>query len=529
MSKHRQSDPLTHVSSRDQEDNSSHLYSGNLLPSDPADRAPNELLGWVALVALLAAFVAMSVQQTYSHEQLGVDEIYYFDYALKSPSMGIRIGEQVEYEAMSIAGCRGIELWPKEMIPECGDIQPDPSQLWQNGHNVAFQHTPVYFTLTAVGGEAIDRLPGVDDKLTAYRLVGAAWLISGMSLLWCALGLAGLNVLSRLALVSLLAAPPALIYTSASVHAGNSQLVGGALLLVALLLWEAKKCQWWLVPLASGLAVWLNLNNASAVGALVAYLVFRSWRDRRQKNDLILTASSSFFVAVISVTVWQLWQNHRSISDVGDLPIHLVTSGPSGFQWQQIDDEMRAVFTPFRDQWIQTWDLLTPLNGIADIGLVAMMAATLAVTVARSTSRYVVAGVFTAMIGMGVITTVSTYFAGYNYFLTPSRYGLALLPFAAIAIVPAIRKVTSARLMTYGLAIGMCVAVFYGVISEAKPALDVDVSYELRQTQYERQIDVQQRLIEDQEQLIGRQEELINLYRCQKKIDLELVLGGCEW
>lgn len=82
--------------------------------------------GRVVLVVLLAFFVVLSVWEVDSHPQLGVDEIYYYDYALKSPSLGIRIGEQVGTEAMTTAACRGIESWPQELIPECGDPPPPP-------------------------------------------------------------------------------------------------------------------------------------------------------------------------------------------------------------------------------------------------------------------------------------------------------------------------------------------------------------------------------------------------------------------
>ena len=490
----------------------------------------------VVLTVLLALFALLSIQQTSDHQPLGVDEIYYFDYALKSPSLGIRIGEQVGTEAMTTAGCRGIEIWPEEMIPECGDPRPDPNQLWQEGYNVTFQHPPAYFTLTAIGGEAMSRFPGVDNKLTAYRLMGVVWLLAGMWVLWYALGLIGLDTITRAALVCLLAAPPALVYTSASVHAGNTQLVGGGLLLTALMLWESGRWRWWSVPIAGGAVVWLNLNNASAVGALVAFLAYKAWRDRGQKNDLIITAVSSFAVAVASVIGWQSWQNHRKIADIQDLPIHQVTQGDSGFQWQQIDDELRAVFTPFRDHWIQTWDVLTPLSGIADIGLIVLLGATLAVTSVKATPRYLVAGVVTAMVGTGVVTMLSTYVAGYNYFqLTPSRYGFALLPFAAIAITPSLRHIALARMSVVVLAFAMSAAVAYGVVTGSTPTPDADLTEAVRQSQQVQTIDDQQQLIgeqeqliDDQQQLIGEKDSLINLYRCQTGIDIDLVPGGCE-
>lgn len=379
-------------------------------------------------------------------------------------------------------------------------------------------------------------LPGVDNKITAYRLVGVIWLVAGMALLWYALGLAALDTTSKAALVTLLGAPPAALYVSTSVHAGNAQLVGGAIVLVALLLWESKRWPWWSVPVASGIAVWLNFNNASAVGALVAYLAYRAWRYRGTENKLLITAGSSFAVTVASVIGWQVWQNHRKLADVQDLPIHQVIWGERGFQWQQIDDELRAVFTPFRDQWIPTWDVLTPLNGIADIGLLVLMGATLAVTAKRSSHRYFTAGVVTAMAGFGVVTMLSTYAAGYNYFqLTPARYGLALLPLAAVAIAPAVRRIALARLATAAVALATIGAIAYGIFASITPTPDTDVTETIRISQQEQSIidqkqliGEQDQLIEEQQELIGDKDDLLNQYRCQSGIDVHLVPGGCD-
>ncbi|MCQ3811921.1 MAG: hypothetical protein KTV68_15365 [Acidimicrobiia bacterium] len=372
-------------------------------------------------------------------------------------------------------------------------------------------------------------LPGVDNKLTAYRLVGAAWLVAGMALLWYALGLAKVGTMAKAALVALLGAPPAALYASTSVHAGNAQLVGGAIVLVALLLWESKRWPWWSVPVASGVAVWLNFNNASAVGAVVAYLAYRARKDRGQRRQLLLASASSFAVAVVSVIGWQAWQNHRKLADVEDLPIHQVIWGESGFQWQQIDDELRAVFTPFRDQWIPTYDVLTPLNGIADIGLLVLMGATLAVTARRSSHRYLTAGVVTAMAGFGVVTMLSTYAAGYNYFqLTPARYGLALLPLAAVAITPAVRRLALARLATPAVALATAGAVAYGIFASVTPTPDADVAETIRISQQEQTIANQQQLISEQEWLIEDTDDLLNHYRCQSGIDTHLVIEGCN-
>ena len=445
---------------------------------------------------------------------MGIDEVFYFDYALKSPSLGIRIGEQVGVESMTTAACRMIVDWQDRFIPECGDPHPNPDHLWQQGYNVAFQHPPAYFSITAIGAKVTRYLPWVESKLVAYRLVGAAWLMAGIALLWYALTVVGLGTVSKAAAVSLMAAPPMAIYSAAQIHAANTQLTGGGMVLVALVLWEAGRWRWWSVPAAATAAMWLNLNNASAVGAVVAYLIYRVWRERHLMSELLRMAASSFALAVASVAGWQLWQHYRKLADAHDLPIHQYTYGWPGFHWQQIHDELRAVLTPFRQQWLQTWEVLMPLSGVVDIFLMATMAGALAVTAHRPSHRYLVAGVFTAMIGTGVVTMLSTYFAGYNYWIrTPGRYGLALLPLAALAISPVLGKIVAARMAAVALAVAIMVAVFGGALTSASPPLERGQAELIKQKERELLLEERSDLIDKQEQFIQEQQELIRNLR----------------
>lgn len=55
------------------------------------------------LIGVLAVVVAIVVLQVRDHPKLSrVDELQHYDYALKAPSAGVRIGEQYGLEAMRV-------------------------------------------------------------------------------------------------------------------------------------------------------------------------------------------------------------------------------------------------------------------------------------------------------------------------------------------------------------------------------------------------------------------------------------------
>ena len=451
---------------------------------------------WAVLVGVLAVVVSIVALQVRDHPQFSrVDELQHYDYALKSPSAGVRIGEQYGLEAMRAVACRGIDLpgWAPgtPRLSECGDPLPDPTRSHSNGYNTAYLHTPAYYTATALVGEAVLRLPWVESSLVAYRLVGSAWLAAGLLLVWYALGLVNLGVWGRAALVGLLGVSPVVVHASALMNPDATAILGGALVLVALIKWETGKWPWWSMTAATALAVWLKPTNAAAAGVLAAYLVLRLWQERRNPladqlrqgdqfrqgaGQRVKAALSSALVTFAAVLGWRLWQSHRQLDEENDLPIH-ADERFDDFQWTSLDDQLRAVVTPFRDQWIPEGlprSVLAPLSGIADLGLLALLGAAVAVTAAKSAHRALVAGVFAAMAGMGVVTMVSFHLALGRDSLAPGRYGLAILPFAAVAVAPVVRRHLLAKLVITALACAIAGAMLYGVVWHGpKPAIAV--------------------------------------------------------
>lgn len=481
------------------------------------------------LVGVLVLVVGILALQVRDHPQLSlIDELQHFDYTLKSPSAGVRIGELYGTEAMKVVACRGIDVHGWEAgtpnLPVCGDSHPDPGLSPGHGINSAYQHSPLYYTLTSLLGEMVLLLPGVESPLVAYRLVGAVWLASGLALIWYALGLVGIGTVGRASVVGLLGVSPVVVHASAFVNPDAVALLGGGLLLLALLKWESGRWPWWSVAVASAVAVCLKLTNAFAVGVVLIYLALRIWQqwDTRRlpkaksaRRERLLVASVSAVVTLALVFFWRFWQDNRGLSEEKDLPIFTDLRFDS-FQWTLLDDQLRAVVTPFRDQWVPDVlprNLLVPLAGVSDVGLLVLLGAALALAAARSAHRALVGGVFGAMVGTGVVAMISFHISLGLHAVTPGRYGLAVLPFAAVAIAPVLRRHVLARVLIGALACITAVAMFYGVLlfSPQPDALEGE--------------QVDEGLGRDV--LIAEQETLLNLYRCQLGVDTQLVPGGC--
>ena len=372
---------------------------------------------------MLAAVAAIVALQLRDHPSLSpIDELQHLDYALKSPSAGVRVGERLGSDALQTVACRGID-WPgwevgSPLLPGCGDPQPEQSLAPEGWYNTAYLHTPVYYSATALVGEVVVSLGGggggrEQSPVTAYRLVGVLWLAAGLWLLWLALGMVHVGVWHRAAVVGLVGVSPVVVHGSAFLNPDATALLGGGLVLVALLKWESGRWPWWYLAVASAAAVWLKHTNAAAVGAVIVYLGIRLWQERHRlashqvrarARQQLQAASASGLAAIVSVLGWRLWQRYRQLGTESDLPIY-ANQRHDSFQWTSLDEKLRAALTPFRDQWIPSElprSVLAPLAGIADLGLLVLLGTALAVTAAKLAHRALVGGVVVSLVSVWV-------------------------------------------------------------------------------------------------------------------------------
>ena len=155
-------------------------------------------------------------------------------------------------------------------------------------------------------------------------------------------------------------------------------------------------------------------------------------------GERLKVAGASVGAAVAVVVAWRGWQNDRKLDEEHNLPLYLSERFDS-FRWESLGEQIRAVVTPFRDQWIPDVlprGALVPLGAMADIGLLVLLGAAVAFAAARSAHRALVGGVFAAMVGMGLLVMLTNYWTLSRDALAPGRYGLAIVPLAAVAVAP---------------------------------------------------------------------------------------------
>ena len=215
-----------------------------------------------------------------------------------------------------------------------------PDQFPNSGLNTASPHPPVYYTATALGGEAFEAVPGVDSPITGARLVGILWLGAAAVVLWYVLGSLGASSWIKALLIGLLAVSPTVLHESSIINPDTTALLGGALVLAAALRWDGGRAPSWLLPLAALVAVWLKFTNSVAVGAAVVYLAVRAWQRRDDlttrtiRNWSLMTVQRSSWT-VASIITWSAVQDAEATSMRSSCPLMPFTklTASNGSAW----------------------------------------------------------------------------------------------------------------------------------------------------------------------------------------------------
>ncbi|MXW59773.1 MAG: hypothetical protein F4124_12975 [Acidimicrobiia bacterium] len=437
----------------------------------------------MALAAVLVAVAVLVGLHVRDHPALShIDELQHADYTLKSPFHVPRHGDTIGQEAMEEAACRGIDyplrlsidalndwlhltgergvpqLSPDSIVqvqlPPCRSLLLSPDQFPNSGLNTASPHPPVYYTATALGGEAIEAVPGVDSPITGARLAGILWLGAAAMVLWYVLGSLGASSWIKTLLIGLLVVSPTVLHESSIINPDTTALLGGALVLAAALRWEGGRAPSWLLPLATLVAVWLKFTNSVAVGATVVYLAVRAWQRR---DDLTpakirrwsMVTGAAVIVTVASIITWSAVQDARGHIDAEQLPTNAIYQVDS-FQWDRLGDELFSTLSPLRDPFVPDTlprSLLEPLGGLLNLLVIVGLGAVALFAAKGSNHRALAAAAAVGMVATGVVTMVASYLSLGIYFDTNPRYGLSLLPFAVAAFVPVLDN----RIIRWGL------------------------------------------------------------------------------
>lgn len=228
---------------------------------------------FLAVVALIPVlFVSLHVSKYTKISP--VDELQHIDYLYKVPAL-VASGDLVGQEAMHAEACRGIDA--AFTPPPCSDTAVyDPKDFQEDGYNTASINTPIYYAVTRILSAPIMALTPANDLVTAARLTGAIFLGLGLAVTYFVGRRLGAPRTGLLATLAILAATPSLLFPSATISPDALVLLVGATMAWCVLWWEeSPRKRWWVLALASGLAVLIKLTNIVVVAAAGIYVLYR--------------------------------------------------------------------------------------------------------------------------------------------------------------------------------------------------------------------------------------------------------------
>lgn len=427
----------------------------------------------VIAIALVGASALLGIQRA----QVGntwfdvFDEAAHFDYMLKLSDGSIPSwGSVYEQETLLIASCLGSPLVPS--VPDCRVTDRPPSMSPPQGYNYEAQQPPLGYLVylpgiwLSEGAEPAARLDLVRDIGGTVQLVLACALLLGLAS-QLRLGFWRTAVLSAVVLLA-----PTTVHAFSTVSNDPATLIA-ALVFAALLLLGRKSPP--RVALLIGLAAGLILGATKAylvllpLGALAALVVLdvviknrniAALRGLVRRSDalFLLAASGAALLLAVGFTVVQ--------SVRGTVPSGVVLSALMGFSMSDSVNPNTVVSSVanLSNQWLGATNglvtspqLFTALNG----GLLILVG----LAFARRRHEGMTPSQFFATTWVIVILVFSVawpvllHFQGNFDFDTPARYGLMVLPLAALAIVDALgRRLSRARISAEAKSIGTVTA-----------------------------------------------------------------------
>ena len=404
-------------------------------------------------VALSVLVVAMHVRE---YRQLSpIDELQHLDYLYKAPSGHIVArGERIGEAALREEACRGLDA--AIALPSCTAPVPlDPDEFQERGFNTASVHPPTYYFLTGTAAKAVKGLLGWDSLHTAGRSMGAVWLSLAVAVMWRLLVSRGAGALTQVALLSMLIVSPAVIMASATVSPDATGLFAGAMVLTAVLSWEDRRVPGWVPPLAVAGALALKFTHIAVVGVVVVYLAVRAlqqcgssargvaaWRTdammRRYGGAVVAVVGSAF----VMLAVWSVVQAIIAKLPQADIPMN-ESLRANGFPLADMLGQVDAVVSPLKGPYFSPVlrnRYVVSMNHVLDLGALVALASAAVFAVARSRERALAAAAGVAMIAMGPVTVLSTYYGTNAVTPTPTRYGLPIMPAVLMAALPAMQR-----------------------------------------------------------------------------------------
>ena len=405
--------------------------------------------------AALAFCVALSVLVVSLHVReyrplSPIDELQHLDYLYKAPSGHIVArGERIGQAALRDETCRGLDA--PIALPSCTAPAPlDPDEFQERGFNTASVHPPTYYFLTGTAAKAVRNVFGWSSLHTAGRALGAVWLSLAVAIMWRLLVFRGARPLTQVALLSMLIVSPAVIMASATVSPDATGLFAGALVLAAVLLWEDGRVPAWVPPLAVAGALALKFTHIAVVGVAVVYLAIRALQQGRPadwRTDAVMRRYAVVVVGVVGsafvmLAVWSVVQAIVAKVPQAGVPMN-ESLRANGFPLADLLGQVDAVVSPLKGPYFSPVlrnRYIVALNHVLDLATLLALASAAVFAVARSRERALAAAAGVAMITLGPVTVLSTYYGTNAVTPTPTRYGLPIMPAVLLAALAAMER-----------------------------------------------------------------------------------------
>jgi hypothetical protein len=391
-----------------------------------------------------------------------LDELQHLDYLERASHLRLtRQGDLVGEVAMREQACRTIDS-PGFVSPPCNHPDLTPQMFQEGGINTAATHPPTYYFLTGVAARAAVALPGLDSFLGAGRLVGAAWVASGIACCYLLARRFRASPAASAGASLLLMTTPAVMHAGATVTNDAPSLLASGLVCLAAVSARARRSSVWWFAATCAFAVSIKFTNIVVVGAML--LVFLLARDEssepvgrgfRPGRIRFAAAGLVLLAALLPAGLWTVITSAIARPDAAQAPMQIYDAQqPTGIQ--EVLGSVFATTTPIQHPHIpamfQDSGILLIL-GLLNVALLAALVGAAWFGPVRSAVSWTGLSVLIAMLLTGPFFVGLLYFTAGAYYPIPARYGLSLLvpATAVMAWVASYRRGGSVAVLLGGL------------------------------------------------------------------------------
>lgn len=429
----------------------------------PSDDAEAKRRGKSRLVVPFLVLVAFVVPTNLLHVARvanisPIDELMHIDYLIRASAPGFqRMSDQFSQEAMHEIACR---RHPTDPFPACGDRPYVPEDFYWKGRNVASTHSPYYYLATGPPARVLRAvLPG-ESIVTWARVLGSVWLLGGMWLILKAGSRLGISAWSSVSALAVLALSPAVQHAATTVNPDATAVFAGGFVFLSAVRALDGSVSIWLLAVASAVAYLLDPGNLVAVAGVSLLVLVGGLRTLpiRRTATLVFGLAMGFAVATVAQMVLFNWLGVVDYAGSPQSSMFGVSSLTGPMIWGR--NTILAMLPPTQGYVFPALD--TPAHGLAVAA--ALTLTTAAVVIAAIRPGLDSAARLVAPIGLGLLLAAPPLLVLLNYvqlkwyFPIPSRYGLSLLPFVAIALSDAVGSSRTGRILAWVVASALAAA-----------------------------------------------------------------------